>query len=71
MFQRGPVEDPNSPGRPASSPRRWSRPSIEEVGRFTDHGGNHLWGVQLTNKFVNARRVVAFSDRDYGQYLAS
>jgi hypothetical protein len=27
--------------------------------------------VQLTEKFVNDRRVVAFSDRDYGLYLAS
>jgi hypothetical protein len=45
--------------------------AIEEVGRFIDQGGNDLWGVQLTEKFVNDRRVVAFSDRDYGLYLAS
>ena len=44
---------------------------IEEVGRFIDQGGNDLWGVELTGKFVNDRRVVAFSDRDYGLYLAS
>jgi hypothetical protein len=42
-----------------------------EVGRFIDQGGNDLWGVQLIDKFVNGRRVVAFSDRDYGLYLAS
>jgi hypothetical protein len=45
--------------------------AIEEVGRFIDQGGNDLWGVQLTEKFVNDARVVAFSDRDYGLYLAS
>jgi hypothetical protein len=45
--------------------------SIQEVGRFIDRGGNDLWGVELTGKFVNDRRVVAFSDRDYGLYLAS
>jgi len=44
---------------------------ITEIGRFIDQGGNDFWGVQLTDKFVNGRRVVAFSDRDYGLYLAS
>jgi hypothetical protein len=44
---------------------------ITEVGRFIDQGGNDFWGVELTDKFLNARRVVAFSDRDYGLYLAS
>jgi hypothetical protein len=50
---------------------RFDATGIEEVGRFIDQGGNDLWGVQLTDKFMNARRVVAFSDRDYGLYLAS
>jgi hypothetical protein len=50
---------------------RFDATGIEEVGRFIDQGGNDLWGVQLTDKFVNDRRVVAFSDRDYGLYLAS
>jgi hypothetical protein len=44
---------------------------ITEIGRFIDQGGNDFWGVQLTDKFVNGRRVVAYSDRDYGLYLAS
>ena len=43
---------------------------IEEIGRFIDQGGNDFWGVQLTQKFLDGRRVVAFSDRDYGLYLA-
>jgi hypothetical protein len=43
---------------------------ITEIGRFIDQGGNDLWGVQLTDKFVGGRRVVAFSDRDFGLYLA-
>jgi LVIVD repeat len=43
---------------------------IEEVGRFIDQGGNDFWGVQLTNKSVGGTRVVAYSDRDYGLYLA-
>jgi hypothetical protein len=50
---------------------RFDATGIEEVGRFIDQGGNDLWGVQLTERFVNGRRVVAFSDRDYGLYLAS
>jgi hypothetical protein len=50
---------------------RFDATGIQEVGRFIDQGGNDLWGVQLTDKFMNARRVVAFSDRDYGLYLAS
>jgi len=50
---------------------RFDETGIEEVGRFIDQGGNDLWGVQLTEKFVNGDRVVAFSDRDYGLYLAS
>jgi hypothetical protein len=50
---------------------RFDATGIEEVGRFIDQGGNDLWGVQLTEKFVNGTRVVAFSDRDYGLYLAS
>jgi hypothetical protein len=46
--------------------------SIEEVGRFIDQGGNDFWGVQLTDKFTSlGDRIVAFSDRDYGLYLAS
>jgi len=44
---------------------------ITEVGRLIDQGGNDFWGVELTDKFRNAGRVVAFSDRDYGLYLAS
>jgi hypothetical protein len=50
---------------------RFDATGIQEVGRFIDQGGNDLWGVQLTDKFMNARRIVAFSDRDYGLYLAS
>lgn len=50
---------------------RFDATSITEIGRFIDQGGNDFWGVQLTDKFVNGRRVVAFSDRDYGLYLAS
>jgi len=50
---------------------RFDATGIEEIGRFIDEGGNDLWGVQLTDKFVDGRRVVAFSDRDYGLYLAS
>jgi hypothetical protein len=49
---------------------RFDASGITEIGRFIDQGGNDLWGVQLTDKFVNGRRVVAFSDRDYGLYLA-
>jgi hypothetical protein len=51
---------------------RFDDTSIEEVGRFIDQGGNDFWGVQLTDKFTAAGdRIVAFSDRDYGLYLAS
>jgi hypothetical protein len=50
---------------------RFDETGMEEIGSFIDQGGNDLWGVQLTEKFVNDRRVVAFSDRDYGLYLAS
>jgi hypothetical protein len=51
---------------------RFDETSIEEVGRFIDQGGNDFWGVQLTDKFTSAGdRIVAFSDRDYGLYLAS
>jgi hypothetical protein len=50
---------------------RFDATGIQEVGRFIDQGGNDLWGVQLTDKFVNGRRVVAYSDRDYGLYLAT
>jgi hypothetical protein len=49
---------------------RFGAEGIEEVGRLIDQGGNDFWGVELTNKFVDGRRVVAFSDRDYGLYLA-
>jgi hypothetical protein len=42
---------------------------IEEVGAFIDEGGNDFWGVQLTDKFINGRRVVALSDLDFGLYL--
>jgi hypothetical protein len=49
---------------------RFDDTSIEEVGRFIDQGGNDFWGVQLTDKFVGGDRVVAYSDRDYGLYLA-
>jgi hypothetical protein len=48
---------------------RFDTDSIDEVGKFIDQGGNDLWGVQLTDKFVDGRRVVALSDRDYGLYL--
>jgi PA domain/LVIVD repeat len=44
---------------------------IQEIGRFIDQGGNDFWGVQLTDKFVGGDRVVAYSDRDYGLYLAT
>jgi hypothetical protein len=49
---------------------RFSALGISEVGAFIDEGGNDFWGVQLTDKFVGGRRVVAYSDRDYGLYLA-
>jgi hypothetical protein len=49
---------------------RFDAMGIQEIGRFIDKGGNDLWGVQLTDKFVGGDRVVAFSDRDYGLYLA-
>jgi hypothetical protein len=48
---------------------RFDADSIDEVAKFIDQGGNDLWGVQLTDKFVGGRRVVALSDRDYGLYL--
>jgi hypothetical protein len=50
---------------------RFDATGIEEVGRFIDEGGNDFWGVQLTDKFVDGRRVVAYSDRSYGLYLAT
>jgi hypothetical protein len=50
---------------------RFNDTSITEVGRFIDEGGNDFWGVQLTDKFVGGDRVVAYSDRDYGLYLAT
>jgi hypothetical protein len=50
---------------------RFDATGIQEVGRFIDQGGNDFWGVQLTDKFVGGRRVVAYSDRDYGLYLAT
>jgi hypothetical protein len=49
---------------------RFNQTSISEVGAFIDQGGNDLWGVELTNKFVGGDRVVAYSDRDFGLYLA-
>jgi hypothetical protein len=49
---------------------RFDATGIEQVGRLIDLGGNDFWGVQLTNKFVGGDRVVAYSDRDYGLYLA-
>jgi hypothetical protein len=49
---------------------RFDATSITEVGRLIDQGGNDFWGVELTNKFVGGDRVVAYSDRDYGLYLA-
>jgi hypothetical protein len=50
---------------------RFDATGIEEIGRFIDQGGNDFWGVQLTDKFVGGDRVVAYSDRDYGLYLAT
>jgi hypothetical protein len=50
---------------------RFDATGITEVGRLIDQGGNDFWGVQLTDKFVGGNRVVAFSDRDYGIYLAT
>jgi hypothetical protein len=50
---------------------RFDATGIEEIGRFIDQGGNDFWGVQLTDKFVSGDRVVAYSDRDYGLYLAT
>jgi hypothetical protein len=48
---------------------RFDTDSIEQVGAFIDQGGNDMWGVQLTDKFVEGRRVVALSDLDFGLYL--
>jgi hypothetical protein len=50
---------------------RFSQTEIHEVGAFIDEGGNDFWGVQLTDKFVGGDRVVAYSDRDFGLYLAT
>jgi hypothetical protein len=50
---------------------RFDATGIEEIGRLIDRGGNDFWGVELTDKFVNGRRVVAYSDRDFGLYLAT
>jgi hypothetical protein len=50
---------------------RFNDTNITEIGRFIDQGGNDFWGVQLTDKFVGGDRVVAYSDRDYGLYLAT
>jgi len=50
---------------------RFDATGITEVGAFIDQGGNDFWGVQLTDKFVSGNRVVAYSDRDYGLYLAT
>lgn len=51
---------------------RFDATGIDEVGAFIDQGGNDLWGVELTNKFTAAGdRIVAYSDRDYGLYLAA
>lgn len=50
---------------------RFDATGIQEVGRFIDQGGNDIWGVQLTDKFVDGNRVVAYSDRSYGLYLAT
>ena len=50
---------------------RFDATGIQEVGRFIDQGGNDFWGVQLTDTFIGGRRVVAYSDRDYGIYLAT
>jgi hypothetical protein len=50
---------------------RFDDTGIEEVGRFIDQGGNDFWGVQLTDKFADEGRVVAYSDRDFGLYLAT
>lgn len=51
---------------------RFDGTGITEVGAFIDQGGNDLWGVQLTDKFTPAGdRIVAYSDRDYGLYLAA
>lgn len=44
---------------------RFDATGIAEVAGFIDEDGNDLWGVQLTDKFVDGRRIVAFSDRDY------
>jgi hypothetical protein len=51
---------------------RFDATAINEVGAFIDEGGNDFWGVQLTDKFTAAGdRIVAFSDLDYGLYLAA
>jgi hypothetical protein len=40
--------------------------SIQRVGWFQPRGGSDLWGVQLTDKYHEGRRVVVTSDRDFG-----
>ena len=45
--------------------------AVDRVAQGIDQGGNDFWGVQLTDKFVSGDRVVAYSDRDYGLYLAT
>jgi len=40
---------------------------IHEVGRFIDHGGNNLWGVQVFRR--GHVEYVAASDRDFGLYI--
>ncbi|MGH9137713.1 MAG: PA domain-containing protein [Acidimicrobiales bacterium] len=51
---------------------RFDATGITEVGAFIDAGGNDFWGVQLTDLFTaEGNRIVAYSDRDYGIYLAA
>jgi hypothetical protein len=45
------------------------RGGLQEVGAYIDEGGHDFWGVQLTDKFIDGRRVVALSDLDFGLYL--
>jgi hypothetical protein len=66
------------PGLIASWTRSAPRPkramtmpyAVDRVAQGIDQGGNEFWGVQLTDTFVGGTRVVAYSDRDYGLYLA-
>lgn len=49
-----------------------TRPASPRLAPSSTRTGNDFWGVQLTDKFTpTGDRIVAFSDRDFGLYLAA